>query len=139
MGHTRLGWVPKTQRWEAVVSTILEADPTGTTSSTLLATNVAAIAQQALVAAEAGLERAIADVGLRHTVFLLTQIVLAAREKDWHQRLQQVGVELPPDAGVLDLTAAVHAAIDDFVEAKGRHTDVGEMAQQAAGEALTTL
>ena len=139
MGHTRLGWVPKTQRWEAVVSAILEpvAAPAGT--GTLLADDVPAVAQQALEAAEAGLERAIDDVGLQHTVYVLTQVVLAVREPDWQQRLGALGITLPPTAGVMDLTAAVQAAIDDHIESVGRHTDVSEMAQQAAGEALATL
>src|SRR5688500_13610320 len=106
MGHIRLGWVPKTQRWDAVVANILDApvDPSSPTPPTLLTADVAAIAKQALEAAEAGLDRAINDTGLRHTVYVLTQIVLAARESDWQQRLSQVGIELSPNAGVLDLT-----------------------------------
>jgi len=90
MGHTRLGWVPKTQQWSAVVANIIrpavEVESQG--GGTLLATDVGAIAGQALEATEAGLELAVTDDGLRHTFYLLTQLVLAARQADCQQRLE---------------------------------------------------
>jgi hypothetical protein len=104
-----------------------------------LTDDVAGVAQQTLDAAGAGLDRAMQDPGLRYTFFVLTQVALAGREENWRERLEAIGVRLPPTATVLALTAAVQAAIDGYVEASGRPTDISEMAQQAAGESLTTL
>src|SRR5207244_9961244 len=103
------------------------------------AEDVGRVARQALDAAEAGLRRAVDDDGLRFTFFLLTQLVLAARETDWRRRLAVFGVRLGDDATLFDLTIEMQAAIDDHVERQGRATDLSELAQRAAGEAVARL
>jgi len=50
-----------------------------------------------------------------------------------------VGIPLPEDASAFDLSVSLQAAIDDRVREHGGATDVSEMAQQAAGEALASL
>lgn len=139
MGHTRLGSVPKTQSWEAVVAAIAEVPAHEPEQLVPPLVDVDAVARQCLLAAEAGLEHAKGDAGLQYAFYLLTQITLAAREPDWRQRLQRVGIDLPENATTLDLTVSFQTAIDDHIAAKGRRTDVSEMAQQAAGEALASL
>jgi hypothetical protein len=138
MGHQRLGDIPKTQRWDAVVATVglgrLRAGP-----SVELPQFVATIADRTLEATEAGLERAIDDTGLRFTFYLLTQIVLAAREADWRAELRQVGVSIDESASLFDFTDAVQQAIETYVRRHGGPTDISEMAQQSAGQALAEL
>jgi len=132
MGHHRLKSVPKVRKWRAVVDGVLGgAGP--------LSGDVDRLAALTLDTAAPALERGKADVGLRHTFYLLTQIALAAREPDWRARLAAVGIPLPSDASLFDLTTALHTAVDGHVSARGHPTDIGEMAQQAAGEALASL
>lgn len=68
MGHTRLGELPKGQRWKAVVAAMARLDDS---PNDLLTDDVELIAQKTLDAAQAGLEKATEDEGLRYTFFLL--------------------------------------------------------------------
>jgi hypothetical protein len=103
------------------------------------AVDVPQVAAETLVAAEAGLNAAVSDQGLRFTFYLMTQIVLSAREKDWQAGLAEQGIHLAPDSSVFDLTSEVQRAIDEHVARHGRATTISEMAQQAAGEAIASL
>ena len=64
MGHQRLGEIPKSQRWTTVVATVATGGRGGGGFEGL-AQSVGDIADHTLEAAEAGLERAIDDAGLR--------------------------------------------------------------------------
>ena len=105
----------------------------------MLEADIGDVAEATLDAARQGLEKAVDDPGLRYTFYLLTQIVLAARQEDWQAGLRPFGIALPGDATLFDLTAELHNAVDDHLAARGRPTDISEMAQQAAGEALLAL
>jgi len=133
MGDQHLkGKIPTTRKWTAVVDAV--AGGVG-----LAHDDVARLAALTLDAAAPALEKAKDDPGLRHAFYLLTQIVLAARQPDWRQRLAQAGIAPGADASLFDLTTSLHSAIDDYVALHGRSTDIGEMAQQAAGEAVASL
>jgi hypothetical protein len=138
MGHQRLGEIPKSRKWTAVVAAV---SGTGTASGSAadLSQAVAQISELTLDAAGAGLLRAIDDPGLRYTFYLLTQVVLAAREPDWQQRLDALGIHTSDDSTVFDFTAEVHDAVDRYLASHGRATDVSEMAQQGAGQAIAEL
>jgi hypothetical protein len=138
MGHTRLGSIPKSRKWDAVVAAV--AGSGGSDSAAGLAPGqIGTVADLALDAAEEGLTRAEKDAGLQYTFYLLTQLVLASRQPNWRDRLGRAGVQLPTDATTFDLAAAIQAAVDDHVGAKARPTDISEIAQQAAGEAVISL
>jgi hypothetical protein len=132
MGHQRLGDIPKTKRWETVVERI-----TGTPTGSPL--DVPHVASQTLSAAEEGLDRAISDPGLRFTFYLLTQLVLAAREEGWESKLEGLGIQLSAEDSLFDLTAELQKAIDEHVRRVGRVSAISEMAQQAGGEAIASL
>jgi len=132
MGHQRLNGIPKTQKWDAVVARLLEG-------SGLAREDIGEIAALTLDAAGPALEKAIDDLGLMHTFFLLTQIALASRQDDWQVRLAEAGIHITKDASVFDLSAGLQLAVDDYVSVHGQATDISEMAQQAAGEALASL
>lgn len=138
MGHQRLGEIPKSQRWATVVATVATGGGGGGGFAGL-AQSVADIADRTLEAAEAGLERAIDDAGLRYTFYLLTQIVLAARESDWRAELQQHGIGIDASASLFDFTDSVQEAIESYIRQHGGPTDVSEIAQQSAGQALAEL
>jgi hypothetical protein len=139
MGHQRLGPIPTSRKWSAVVAEVTGGSATSGEAGRTAAECVEAISDKTLEAAEEGLRRAIDDEGLRYTFYLLTQVVLAAREPEWRQTLGELGVRLADDASVFDLTAGIQRLIDDHVEAGAGPTEVSEMAQQAAGEAVATL
>lgn len=140
MGHTRLGSIPKGQKWTGIVERIT-GSPDAATSPGIsqLPDLIAEVANTTLEAANQGLRRATDDLGLRYTFYLLTQVVLASRSKDWESDLQKHGIRLGESATIFDLTAEIQAAIDNFLLSQGHSTDVGEMAQRAAGEAVSSL
>lgn len=167
MGHIRLGSIPKSQPWRAVVSAVIgselfhesnadgrthgengvavagAAGATGSRSadpySQLDQTAIAAVAAKTLDAAEQGLNAAVNDEGLRYTFFLLTQVALASREEDWRARLSRVGIDVSPNDSLLELTSAFQLAVDDHLLSRGHPTDISEIAQRSAGEALYKL
>ena len=64
---------------------------------------------------------------------------LAGRETDWEQRLAAVGIRLAENDSLFDLTVQLQQAIETHLRARGGPTDTSEMAQQAAGEAISEL
>ncbi len=138
MGHQRLGDIPKSRKWSAVVAAVA-GEGAGSGGPGGLAEAVSEIADLTLDAAQAGLQRAIDDPGLRFTFYLLTQVVLAAREPDWMDRLAQANIHLSEDSSLFDFTTQVQDAVDHYLASHGPPTDVSEMAQQAAGQAIAEL
>lgn len=124
MGHARHRALPDTAPWRQVIAHIAEGD------------SVAEVAAATTEAAAAGLDLACGDVGLRHTVYLLTQVALAARTDDFATALRQSGVNVAVAPGVFELTAAFGDAVEDRVRAAHQPSDLGEMARLAAIESL---
>jgi hypothetical protein len=138
MGHTRLGTVPKTRKWNEIVELVAGRTLTGDVARTTV--SIGAIAAQTLDAAQKGLDRANDDPGVRYTFYLMTQVALASRTTDWEGALAKHGIHLPGDSTVFDLAAEVQDAIDRYLSRTPLGpTDLSEIAQQSAGEALTTL
>jgi hypothetical protein len=139
MGHTRLGPIPKTRKWSGVVARITAVNASGPASFPASTEDVRAVSALVLDAAQSGLSSAANDFGLRYAFFLLTQVVLAARHDDWRHRLARLGMHLDDDASFFDLTVELQTAVDAYLFSKNRITDFSEMAQKAAGEALSSL
>jgi len=128
MGHIRLGNLPKTQKWNQVVSLLAGG------------ADVERIAAASADAAERGLERASHDEGLGQAFWLLTQIPHAARQSNFSERLWELGFTgLPSKPTLFEIVAAFTRAIDGRVRDHGKRTDLGEMAQHAAAETLASL
>lgn len=139
LGHTRLGPLPKSRSWNQVVDS-LTGRGLGHLPVSSSASRVNIIAAQTLKAARSTLARASYDPGVRYTFYLLTQVVLASRNPDWRSELDQHGIFLSGASSIFELTAAVQGAIDRYISVTPiGATDLSEMAQQAAGEALTSL
>ena len=104
------------------------------------ALRVSTIAAQTLKVTRTTLAKASDDTGVRYTFYLLTQLALASRHPDWRAALNEHGIALSDQSGMFELTAEVQSAIDRYVgESPDGATDLSEMAQQAVGEALTSL
>jgi hypothetical protein len=127
MGHIRLGTLPRTQKWDRVVSLIAGG------------ADVGLIASASADAAEHGLERASHDEGLAHAFWLLTQIPQAARQVDFSERLWELGLNVSSRPTLLEIVAAFTRAVDGHLRESGKRSDLGEMAQHAASETLASL
>ncbi len=138
MGHIRLGAVPKTQKWHELVEQIAGPTLAGTIASA--AVDIGAIAAQTLDATQKSLDKAADDPGVRYTFYLLTQVALASRTTDWEGALLEHGIRLTNDSSLFDFTAEVQDAIDRYISQNpSGATDLSEIAQQSAGEAITSL
>jgi hypothetical protein len=127
MGHIRLGALPRTRKWGQVVGLIEGGAGT------------AQVANATIIAAENALAFAAKDHGVVETVWLLTQLPLAARSDDFVQGLRDRGLAVSDSPGLMEIVGAVTETIDARMpNCKGR-TDLGEMAQMAAVETLTEV
>jgi hypothetical protein len=127
MGHIRLGNLPRTRKWQQVVALIEGGAGT------------AQVANATIAAAEQGLNLAAEDKGLVETIWLLTQLPLAARGDDFGQALQSTGLDVSDSPGLMEVIGAFSDAIDKRLANNGGRTDLGEMAQMAASETMADI
>ena len=125
MGHIRLGELPRTRKWREVVALI------GAGAGT------AQVANATVHAAERGLNLAAGDAGLVQTVWLLTQLPLAARSPNFAEGLRDAGLDVSDTPTLMEVVGAVSDAIDARLTRTGGRTDLGEMAQMAAVETIS--
>ena len=124
MGHQRIGKLPATRQWNAVIELIAGG------------ADVSAVAAASADAAESSLAAYANDSTVRRAFFLLTQIPLAARQDDFAGALRKLGLEVErPD--LIQISAAFLKSIDDRV-ARGR-SDLGEMVSLSAAESLQSV
>lgn len=135
MGHNRLGKIPTTRRWKAIVQSLSSSDSINVAP----ADEIDKIAAESLTAAEHALKVAIEDRGLRTAFLILTQVAECAKSKDWESSLNSLGVETANCRTALELSFAIQDAIDDRIDSTFRPSDVSEIAKQAAGAALHSL
>ena len=127
MGHIRLGELPRSRKWAQVVELIKSGG------------DVAQITAASLSAAERGLQQAKNDVGVARATWLLTQLPLAARDPNYVERLNALGVDVSGAPSLVDLVAAFTDAVDEHMRRTGGRTDLGEMAHMAAAETLVSI
>ena len=125
MGHVRLGNLPHTRKWEQVVA-LIEG---GASASQ--------IANATISAAEQGLNLASEDQGLVESLWLLTQLPVAARSGDFSAALQDAGLDVSDNPGLMEIVGAFSDAVDDCLSNNGDRSDLGEMAQMAATETIS--
>jgi hypothetical protein len=125
MGHIRLGALPRTRKWSQVVGLIEGGAGT------------AQVANATISAAERGLNLASNDKGLVDTVWLLTQLPLAAKSDDFAESLRKCGLNVSNDPSLMEIVGAVSDAIDTSLSNNRGRTDLGEMAQMSAAETIT--
>jgi len=138
MGHTRLGRIAKSRKWSAVVE-IVAGEGTSSTSQRTIIDDVTLIAAETLKAAEAGLDKATDDPGIKFTFYMLTQLVLAARKDNWKENLAKIGIQINETSTFFELNAEFQKAVDRYIFEHYRVTDINEIAIKSAGEALTSI
>lgn len=127
MGHIRLPSLPRTRKWIQVLDLI--GGGAGTPE----------VAAATMEASQGGLANAAKDPGLVHTVWLLTQIPLAARGENFVAGIRKLGFEVSDSPGLLEVVGAFTSAVDAHIHGSGGRTDLAEMSQMAAAETLTAL
>jgi hypothetical protein len=127
MGHSLVGHIPTTRRWQEVVRLLA------------LGEEIEEVAAASSLAAEGSLPRLRNDPAFLSSLWLLIQIPRAARSEDFAGALRGLGLDVGPEPGLMDVASALTDAIDQRVRWSGRRSDFGEMAQLAAVETLTTL
>jgi len=134
MGHTRLGMLPKTRKWEAVVALLATKEsPVNITPS-----DIPDIASSTLTAAECSLKNAIGNNVVAEAFYLMTKLFLASRADEPKTEIKALGIVIDDNSTAFDVIAQFQDVLDNegFEYRKG---DTGEIAQQAAGETLSVL
>lgn len=124
MGHIRLKELPRTRKWSQVVGLIAGG------------ADAPQVATATIDAAEGCLSFAAQDRGVVETVWLMTQLPLAARSGDFAGSLRDCGVKVRDGPGLADILGGVTDAIDARMPNCRSRTDLGEMAQMAAAETI---
>ena len=127
MGHVRLGNLPRTRKWQQVVGLIEGGAGT------------AQIANATITAAEQGFRLAAEDKGLVETVWLLTQLPLAAKSDDFAGALRNAGLDVSDAPSLMEVVGAFADAVDRRIPNYKERTDLGEMAQMAASETMSKV
>ena len=125
MGHLHLGVLAAGRRWKQVVELLKTGGAVGE------------LAEATAHAADAEFRSASGDPTLRYTVWLLTQLPLAARSPQFAARLGELGFEAGSEQSLLDLVSGLTSAIDKHVAGSSHRTDLGELARLAAAESLS--
>src|ERR1035437_6359577 len=127
MGHTRLGRLPRTLKWQEGIGLVGAGVAT------------ADIAAATLHASKDGLEDAARDPALLHSFWLLTQIPLCARRADFVEELAKICASVAGEPSLMELVGGLSDAVDTHVYRVGGRTDLGEMAQMGAAETLASV
>src|SRR5690606_16131444 len=77
------------------------------------------------------------DAGLVRAVWLLANLPDAAKSGDFAKALSGLGVKVPANPSVAEITTAISDAVDNYLGAHRSRSDIGEMALGAAVEALS--
>jgi hypothetical protein len=125
MGHIRLKRLPTSRRWKEVVELLRVGG------------SIADLAGATAQAAEMELGRAKGDPAVGYTIWLLTQLPLAAQSLHFAARLTELGFDPGAGQSALSLVASFSRAVDRNVGRRTDRTDLGELARQAAAESLS--
>jgi len=126
MGHVRLGVLPRTKAWKEVVGLIAAG------------ADVSQVANATITAAEQAFSFVMGDKGYTEAVWLMTQLAIAAKKDDPYTHLQSVGISLPEDATLSDVTVGIIDALDRAVERSGKRSDLADVSGRALVGAVTT-
>ena len=126
MGHIRIGVLPKTQKWQDIVQQIAEKH--------VSEAEVADIAQQTIQNVRSQFRHITRDNGVLGAFQFLVNLAVASREENPQTWLLNIGIELPDDPTPLSFAKAVNA----WIEPQRESFEYSEIAQRAAGDAISS-
>lgn len=126
MGHIRLGRLPKSQSWQAMVALLAapRVDP-------------GVVAAATSRAAGQRLDALADDASLAYCFWLLTRLASAARRPDFGDALGDLGLAVRPSDSVIGFVAQVNDRVRDEVERHPESGPFGELASLSLRRALT--
>lgn len=124
MGHSRIGTLPATERWDGVVEPLAQG------------ADVPTVAAATLRAAELAFAWVQEDAGFRVAAKVMTEIGLAAGAKDPVKALAEMGIQLSDNTSVAEVAVAVGEVVDRELAALRQGSDFGEMAGKALVSAV---
>ena len=119
MGHVRLGVLPRTKAWKEVVGLIAAG------------ADVSQVANATINAAEKAFSFVMGDKGYTEAVWLMAQLAIAASKDDPYAHLRSVGISLPDDATLSDVTVGISDALDRVVDSSYKRSDLAEISGRA--------
>lgn len=127
MGHERISLLPKSQKWQNIFQQIAGMH--------LSEDKVAQIAQQTIQNVRSRFRYITQDNGVLSAFQFLVTLGVASREENPQALLlDTLGIELPDSPTLLSFAKAVNA----YVEPKKDSFEYGEIAQKAAGDAISS-
>ena len=127
MGHLRISVLPKSRKWQDIIQYIIGMQVTET--------EVAEIAQKTIENIRSRFRHIEKDNGVLKAFQFLVNLAVASREEDPQMcLLDNFGVELPNNPTLLSFVKAVGS----YVSMKKDSFEYGGIAQQAAGDAIST-
>ena len=120
MGHIRLGQLPRTRKWRDVAELVA------------VGADVSQVANATIRAADSAFSFVNNDSGYNQAVWLMTQLGLAAGEKDPLKYLRSQGIDIPDNTSLPGVAAAITQALDNHSESNGGHSAMGERAASPA-------
>ena len=125
MGHERIGMLPTTEKWRDIVDQIA--------GMYVSEAAVAEIARQTIQNVRNQFRRLDQDGGVLESFQFLVNLAVASREENPRAWLSSIGIELPEDPTPISFAKAVNA----WIELKRDSYEYGEIAQRAAGDAIS--
>ena len=126
MGHTRIGRLPKTHRWQGVVG-LLDQSPD----------DVAAVAGATVWAAQTRLGRLAGDPSLTHCFWVLTRLASASRESDFEVALERIGLATSDSGSALAFISLVSDRVRIELATHPESEHFSELASLALRRALS--
>lgn len=126
MGHTIVGELPKTRRWQQVF--YLLQGPVA---------NPSMVASATVRAAEKRLTQLRGDESLTYCFWLLTRLAAAAQGPDFQSDARQLGIDVHPDDHVLSLIAKVNDRAREELVLFPESGPFGDLAASALRSSLT--
>ncbi len=127
MGYKLLSRIPNSKQWRRALD-LLDANA-----------GAAAVAAASAEAIERDLARKAGDPALVEATRLLAMIPQAARSPDFADGLRRLGIDVPDNPTLLDLTAAAGGALDHHVDSHGARSDFSEIVRDALVGTLSAL
>ena len=125
MGHVRMSVLPTSQKWRNIIQQIAGMH--------VSEAEVAGIAQQTIQNVRDRFRYIRQDNGVLGTFQFLVNLAIASREENPQERLLGIGIDLPDSPTPLSFAKAVNA----YVAPKIVSFEYGEIAQKAAGDAIS--
>lgn len=122
MGHTRIGRMNRSKSWREVCTLFNNNAVPETIAKAILDA----------VHKSFNYDRLNNDAMYKEATWLLVQLGIAAKGKDFAGHLRSAGLNIPDNPSLPAVEAAIHEYMDDVCwNSGGQKTDLGEIAQQA--------